>query len=92
MVSAFGERRQSKRMSKLHGHYIICGSGRVGSHLVRDLQHAEAEFVIIENDGQRAAEFSQRGFHVLVGDATLEDTLKSAGVETGARSRCLSAE
>jgi voltage-gated potassium channel len=81
MVSAFGERRQSKRMSKLHGHYIICGSGRVGSHLVRDLQQANTEFVIVENDGQRAAEFSQRGLHVLVGDATLEETLKSAGVE-----------
>jgi len=81
MVSAFGERRQSKRMSKLHGHYIICGSGRVGSHLVRDLQHAGEEFVIIETDGQRAAEFSQKGLHVLVGDATLEETLKSAGVE-----------
>jgi voltage-gated potassium channel len=81
MVSAFGERRESKRMSKLHGHYIICGSGRVGSHLVRDLQHANQEFVIIENDAQRAAEFSQRGFHVLVGDATLEETLKAAGVE-----------
>jgi voltage-gated potassium channel len=49
--------------------------------LVRDLQHAEAEFVIIENDAQRAAEFSQRGLHVLLGDATLEETLKSAGVE-----------
>jgi len=81
IVSAFGERRQSKRMSKLHGHYIICGSGRVGSHLVRDLQQANTEFVIVENDGQRAAEFSQRGLHVLVGDATLEETLKSAGVE-----------
>lgn len=81
IVSTFGERRQSKRMSKLHGHYIICGSGRVGSHLVRDLQHANAEFVIVENDGPRAAEFSQRGLHVLVGDATLEETLKSAGVE-----------
>ena len=81
IVSTFGERRHSKRMRKLHGHYIICGSGRVGSHLVRDLQRAEAEFVIIENDAARAAEFSQRGFHVLVGDATLEETLKSAGVE-----------
>src|SRR5262249_45543862 len=80
IVSTFGERRQSKRMSKLHSHYIICGSGRVGSHLVRDLQRANTEFVIIENDGQRAAEFSQRGFNVLLGDATLEETLKSAGV------------
>ncbi len=81
IVSAFGERRQSKRMSKLHDHYIICGSGRVGSHLVRDLQRTDQTFVIIENDGPRASEFSQRGLNVLVGDATLEDTLKTAGVD-----------
>ena len=81
LVSTFGQRRQSKRMSKLRDHYIVCGSGRVGSHLVRDLQRSEQEFVIIENDGPRAAEFSQRGLNVLVGDATLEETLTTAGVE-----------
>jgi voltage-gated potassium channel len=68
-------------MSQLHDHYIICGSGRVGSHLVRDLQRTDEELVIIENDAQRAAEFAQRGFNVLVGDATLEETLRGAGVE-----------
>jgi voltage-gated potassium channel len=68
-------------MSKLKDHYVICGSGRVGSHLVRDLQRANEDLVIIENDASRAAEFSQKGFHVLVGDATLEETLREAGVE-----------
>jgi len=81
MISTFGQRRQSKRMSKMHDHYIICGSGRVGSHLVRDLHRTSESFVIIENDGPRASEFSQRGFNVLVGDATLEETLREAGVE-----------
>jgi voltage-gated potassium channel len=81
LVSTFGQRRQSKKMSKLKDHYVICGSGRVGSHLVRDLQRADEDLVIIENDPSRAAEFSQRGFHVLVGDATLEETLREAGVE-----------
>ncbi len=81
LVSTFGQRRQSKRMKKLHDHYIVCGSGRVGSHLVRDLQRIDEPFMIIERDGARAAEFSQRGFHVLVADATLEDSLREAGVE-----------
>jgi voltage-gated potassium channel len=81
LVSTFGQRRQSKKMSKLKDHYVICGSGRVGSHLVRDLQRANEDLVIIENDASRAAEFSQKGFHVLVGDATLEETLREAGVE-----------
>jgi voltage-gated potassium channel len=81
LLSTFGQRRQSRRMQKLHDHYIICGSGRVGSHLVRDLQRSDQAMVIVEHDAARAAEFSQRGFNVLIGDATLEDTLREAGVE-----------
>jgi voltage-gated potassium channel len=81
LVSAFGQRRLSKKMSKLRDHYIICGSGRVGSHLIRDLLAANESFVIIENDQQRAAEFSQRGLTVLVGDATLEESLREVGAE-----------
>jgi voltage-gated potassium channel len=81
LLSTFGQRRRSKRVSKMRDHYIICGSGRVGSHLVRDLQRAEESFVIIEMDGPRAAEFSQKGLNVLIGDATLEETLSEAGVK-----------
>jgi voltage-gated potassium channel len=81
LVATFGQRRRSRVMSKLHDHLIVCGSGRVGSHLVRDLERTAQPFVIIENDQQRAAELSQRGLNVLVGDATLEESLRAAGVE-----------
>jgi len=81
LISTFGQRRQSQRMQKLRDHYIVCGSGRVGSHLVRDLQRTDESLVIVENDSARAAEFSQRGLNVLLGDATLEETLRAAGVE-----------
>jgi len=81
LVATFGQRRRSRRVHKLHHHYIICGSGRVGSHLVRDLVSANESFVVIEQDQARAAEFSQRGINVLVSDATLEETLREARVE-----------
>lgn len=81
LVATFGQRRRSRKMSKLRDHYIICGSGRVGSHLVRDLVRTNQDFVVIEQDQQRAAEFSQRGVNVLVSDATLEETLRDARVE-----------
>jgi len=81
LVSTFGQRRQSKKMRKLRDHYVICGSGRVGSHLVRDMVGSNQSFVVIENDPQRAAEFSQRGINVLIGDATLEESLREVGVE-----------
>src|SRR4030095_10736433 len=44
LLSTFGQRRQSHRMRKLHDHFIICGSGRVGSHLVRDLLATDESF------------------------------------------------
>lgn len=81
LVATFGQRRRSRKMSKLKNHFIICGSGRVGSHLVRDLLQTNESFVVIEQNQQRAAEFTQRGVNVLVSDATLEETLREARVE-----------
>ena len=81
LVATFGQRRRSRKMSKLSQHYIVCGSGRVGSHLVRDLVRTNQSFVVIEQDQQRAAEFTQRGINVLNSDATLEETLREARVE-----------
>src|SRR5437867_5810268 len=81
LLLTFGQRRLTRKMSQLHDHFIICGSGRVGSHLVRDILRANETFVVIEKDQQRAAEFSRRGLNVLVNDATLEETLRDAGVE-----------
>lgn len=81
LVATFGERRQSRKMSKLRNHFIICGAGRVGSHLVRGLLNSNDIFVVIERDVQRVAELTELGVIVLVRDATLEETLREAGVE-----------
>lgn len=82
LVATFGERRQSRKMSKLRNHFIICGAGRVGSHLVRALLNSKDVFVVIEKDSQRVAELTELGVIVLVRDATLEETLREAGVES----------
>jgi voltage-gated potassium channel len=81
LVATFGQRRQSRRMSKLRNHFIICGAGRVGSHLVRALLGSEETFIVIERDQQTVSELTDLGVIVLVRDATLEETLHEAGVE-----------
>ena len=68
-------------MSKLRDHFIICGAGRVGSHLVRSLLGSEVTLIVIERDAQKVAELTDLGISVLVRDATLEETLREAGVE-----------
>ena len=81
LVEQFGRRRQSRRMSKLRNHYIICGAGRVGSHLVRGLLGGQETFIVIERDPARVAELTDLGVTVLVRDATLEESLREAGVQ-----------
>jgi voltage-gated potassium channel len=81
LVATFGQRRLSRKMSKLRNHFIICGAGRVGSHLIRSLQGTDDTFIVLENDTQKVGRLVDSGIAVLVRDATLEESLHDAGVE-----------
>ena len=81
MVLTFGQFRRSLMMSKLRDHFIICGAGRVGSHLIRSLEASKDPFIVIESDRARVEELTDRGVQVLARDATLEGSLREAGVE-----------
>ncbi len=81
LLATFGQRRRSRKMSKLRDHFIICGAGRVGSHLVRSLRGANDRFIVIESDTKKVEELIDLGIAVLVRDATLEESLRDAGVE-----------
>ena len=81
MVATFGRRRLSRKMSKLRNHFIICGAGRVGSHLIRSLQGSDETFIVIESNAQKVSQLLDFGIAVLVRDATLEESLIEAGVE-----------
>lgn len=81
MVATFGERRRHREMKKLRDHFIICGAGRVGSRLIRELQRSGVPFSVIEQDEQKVAHLIESGSPVIVGDATLEESLLEAGVE-----------
>src|SRR5215510_3455057 len=81
LVAAFGQRRLTRKMSKLRNHFIICGAGRVGGHLIRSLQGNDDLFLVIEKDPQKVAELMDVHVPVLVRDATLEETLHEAGVD-----------
>lgn len=72
---------RSRKMSKLRDHFIICGAGRVGSHLIRGLRAVDATFVVIERDSAKVEALTDLNIPVLPRDATLEETLHEAGVE-----------
>jgi voltage-gated potassium channel len=81
VLAAYGERRRQREMSKLKGHYIICGAGRVGRRIVREMQRAGVPFLVIESNAALAAQLLLPDTLLLIRDATLDETLVEAGVE-----------
>ena len=76
-----GARRMTKGIDKLIGHTIICGFGRVGQIIARDLEELRSPFVIVDPNEQRLRDAESKGYLVLIGDATDEQTLLVAGVK-----------
>jgi len=81
LLSTFGKRRMYKDINKLSGHYIVCGAGRVGAGVIKDISRSGHELVVIEGDETTADRLLAQGQLVLMGDATSEDVLKAAGIE-----------
>lgn len=77
----FAQYGHSRKMSKLRDHFIICGAGRVGSHLIRSLRAVDGVFVVIESDQRKVEALMDAGVPVLLRDATLEESLIEAGVQ-----------
>jgi voltage-gated potassium channel len=81
IIQVLDFRRKAKEMEKMHDHYIVCGAGRVGRRIIRNLQKENLPFVIIERDAKKVAEFEEENLPILLVDATLEENLIQAGVK-----------
>jgi voltage-gated potassium channel len=85
VVEATSGRREAMRVanavSRLSGHYILCGFGRVGQTVARELVHAGRKVVVIDILPESLARARREGFLEVEGDATEEATLRTAGIE-----------
>jgi voltage-gated potassium channel len=76
-----GRQRMLRDIEKLHDHYVICGHGRMGQILCEELHSEGVPFVVVEGDPEAAEQLAARGYRVVGGDATEDDTLTRAGVK-----------
>jgi len=81
LQSFFGRRRMEREIARLTDHFIICGMGRVGRSVARELSRKPASFMIIENSENKRQKFASENWLVLAGDATQEETLREAQIE-----------
>ena len=73
-----GRRRMDKKISEMRGHVVICGWGRVGRAAAADIAVAGRSIVVIDMIADRLADLP---VPTIVGDATLDTTLRAAGIE-----------
>ena len=76
-----GRRRMMRRVDRMRDHFIICGYGRIGSTIAVELFENDVDFVVVEGDEDRIAHAQGRGYAVVLGDASRDATLLSAGIE-----------
>lgn len=76
-----GVDRMKAQIEKLAGHTIICGYGRIGQQLARELAAARQSFLIVERNPAKLAAAQEAGHICLAGDATDEISLQAAGID-----------
>ena len=83
--AALGRRKLVKLMKGLKDHYIICGFGRIGEIIARQLKERRIPVVIIENKAENLSRLEESGYYVVAGDATREEVLQEAGIDRARR-------
>jgi voltage-gated potassium channel len=79
LQDVFGRRRLEKRIKELKNHYIICGYGRMGKIICRELREKHQKFVVIEKGPDFTA--ATEDILIIQGDATRDEALKEAGID-----------
>src|SRR5678809_763342 len=82
MTDYFGRKRRDRMLKDISGHYIVCGAGRVGRSVIQELLRRETTVVLVDNKVERARWATDKGVVTLVGDATKDEVLKQARIET----------
>ncbi len=76
------ELRLRRMLRRMQNHVIICGYGRIGKEIAQQLQFEEVPILIVELDPSMQIAAEKQGFKVLFADATLDETLLLAGIQS----------
>ena len=84
LAQVFRIRRTMKKIEQLKNHVVVCGAGRTGRQVIRELTEADTPYLVVERSAERA-EYLHREFPdalVLEADATKDETLVVARIGT----------
>lgn len=76
-----GRKKMQKDISKFQNHIIVCGCGRLGRIVVRELYEAGQDCVVIDINEDAAEWLEKAGIHHVVGTAYEDEMLLAAGIK-----------
>jgi voltage-gated potassium channel len=81
LQGVLGRKRMKNEVAKLKDHYIVCGFGRIGGPVADGLQAEGFPLCVLESDHELEGDLQDSGHLYLIGDATDESVLQSAGLD-----------
>ncbi len=73
-------KKMLEKINKLKQHYILCGFGRMGAVIAKELHEKNIPFVIVDINEEKIKIINELGYLNLHADATSDNTLKEAGI------------
>jgi voltage-gated potassium channel len=80
LAELFEERRTLKAIEATSDHYVICGFGRVGRQVARDLRAAGARYVVVDDNPANRELAVGIGVRFIEGEAADDEVLRAAGI------------
>jgi voltage-gated potassium channel len=77
----YGRRKVERQIEHLSDHYLVCGFGRMGFVVCKELATKPVPFVVIERDPEMIARAEQEQYLCIQGDATEDQFLLRAGIK-----------
>jgi voltage-gated potassium channel len=77
----FTARREQRMIDALTDHHIICGLGRVGRQVARDLRAARAHYIVVDSKPENRELAESMNVRFIEGDASSDAVLRQAGLE-----------
>ncbi|GAB4422827.1 MAG: potassium channel protein [Turneriella sp.] len=75
----------TEKLKSIHGHYIVCGGGRMALAICTELEKAGRDFLVIEKNSEspvsRLVSERKAGWVLLAGDALSEEVLREARID-----------
>jgi voltage-gated potassium channel len=81
LMAQLRARRRRRELEKISKHCIICGFGRLGRTLARELKTRDFPMIVIDVDEAAVEHCLQLGIQALEGNAADERVLHQAGIE-----------